>query len=278
MAIVFETSLQLKLQNIGLLLYLMTGLATINFYNYPYLNSFLINDNNPRNVWYHNNHKKMNIYLWLSMAILLFCFTWILVNYIPEIKKINLSTLSVASLFPLMGIMYYKPTIIVKKPLRQIGWLKPFVIGFVWAGMANVYPMLYSNRFHLDRIEIHFMHILLFFKAFIFVSILAILFDVKDYVADGKSNINTFIVTFGLKKTLFRIVIPLASLGLITFIIYALFLEFSLLKIVLLMMPFILLLIVPRVFRKRRPLLYYLIVIDGLLIAKAFFGSIAVLV
>jgi hypothetical protein len=71
-------------------------------------------------------------------------------------------------------------------------------------------------------------------------------------------------------------VLPLALIGLVTFVYYAETHHFSRMKILLNVIPFVLLLAGALSLRKRRSLLYYLSVIDGLMLAKAICGIIAI--
>jgi hypothetical protein len=48
-------------------------------------------------------------------------------------------------LFPIVALTYtfnLLPFPEIKK-LRRIGWLKPFIIGFVWSGIVSVYPIIF---------------------------------------------------------------------------------------------------------------------------------------
>ena len=101
------------------------------------------------------------------------------------------------------------------------------------------------------------------------------MFDIKDYAMDHNKHLKTFVVKVGLRHTIFFILMPLCILGLGTFLTYGFTHHFSMMKILLNMVPFILLIIVAFSMKQRRPILYYLIIIDGLMLVKAVCGSIA---
>ena len=169
--------------------------------------------------------------------------------------------------------MYYG--IGAKFNLREQGWMKPFVIGFVWAGIVTLYPVLFyclenNLEYHTDLIGF-----LLFLKNFLFISILCIMFDIKDYAADSNQKLKTFVVRAGLRKTIFLIILPLCLIGLTAFIIFALSKNFHPLKIILNVIPFILLIAAGFSLRERKNLMYYLIYIDGLMLLKGICGTIA---
>ncbi len=278
-AIIVETSIRLQLHLDNPLMYVMAFMATVLFYNYPYARNYSTPGHNPRTQWYIRNRHFVIINQIIFTVALLLCFTGLLIEHHQGIKTLDPLRWLLIFIFPLTGTLYYGNNVLSNKyNLRQIGWLKPFTIGFVWAGMSNVYPILYSELIHGQAVSLTIMHVMLFLKTLMFISMLAIMFDIKDYVVDSQSQVNTLIVKIGLRKTVFFVIIPLTLLGLLTFISYALIHQFSLLKMILIMIPFILLIAATRLFRKRRSLLYYLIVIDGLFIVKAIFGIAAMLV
>lgn len=108
-----------------------------------------------------------------------------------------------------------------------------------------------------------------------FISVLCIMFDIKDYVSDSAQQLNTFVVSKGLRKTIFFIIIPLCLLGLGTFVIYGITRQFHPIKIALNVVPFAFLIAVAHSLRVRRSLLYYLVIVDGLMLLKAVCGIIA---
>jgi 4-hydroxybenzoate polyprenyltransferase len=113
--------------------------------------------------------------------------------------------------------------------------------------------------------------VLLFIKTLMFVAVLAILFDIKDHEADRRHGVGTIVTLVGLQATLFRVSIPLTVLGMATFVSYALMHELSAARMALVLAPFVLLVAGILSLRKPRSVLYYLTVIDGLMLAKAFF-------
>ena len=181
-------------------------------------------------------------------------------------------------IFPLVATLYYgsaKPERATHS-LRNNGWLKPFVIGFVWAGAVTVYPIIFSNIERQTIYTPHLVGFLLFIKNFMFITMLCIMFDFKDYAADHNRQLKTFVVEYGLRRTIFHIIIPLSVIGLGTFIMYGIFRQFSFGRILINMVPFILLIIVAYSMHRRKSILYYLAIIDGLMLVKAACGIIGI--
>jgi 4-hydroxybenzoate polyprenyltransferase len=176
--------------------------------------------------------------------------------------------------FPFSAALYYgvNHRRLGRLSLRNIGWLKPFLIGFVWAGLVNIYPMMFFDIEHELEYVPDIIGILLFIKNFMFVTVLCIMFDIKDYAADHNLQLKTFVVKAGLRKTIFMILIPLSLLGLSSFILFGIIRHFSVLKIGLNVIPFLLLITVAYSLHRRKSIFYYLIVIDGLMLVKAVCG------
>jgi hypothetical protein len=84
------------------------------------------------------------------------------------------------------------------------------------------------------------------------------------------------VTQYGLRKTIFNILVPLSVLGLGSFLIYGYTLQFSMMKILLNTIPFIAMISVAYSMASRRNIFYYLIIIDGLMLVKAVCGMIAV--
>ena len=109
------------------------------------------------------------------------------------------------------------------------------------------------------------------------VSILCIIFDIKDYATDYNHQLKTFVVSFGLRKTIFYILIPLTIIGFGSFLAVAFVKHFAITRVLLNAIPFVLLLIVAYSLHKRKSIFYYLTIIDGLMFAKALCGIAATL-
>ena len=103
------------------------------------------------------------------------------------------------------------------------------------------------------------------------------MFDIKDYADDYNRELKTFVVKNGLRKTIFYILLPLSIAGLGSFWIYSFIEDFSTMKILLNTIPFIAMMAVAYSMHRRKSILYYLILIDGLMLLKAACGSVAMI-
>lgn len=275
-AVMLETTFLMKIPFQGFTLYLLTFIGTIIFYNYPYARSHSPTSKNPRTRWYSTHHKMISKIQIVLNICLLALVIWMLIVYFNEIKAMTGTQWILLLSFPIIAAMYYGKNIATRAyNLRKAGLVKPFIIGLVWAGLTTIYPVLYSNVIHSQEQHFTLLLLILFLKNFMFISLLAIMFDVKDYADDTTNQLNTFVVKYGLRNTLFNIILPLIILGILTFISYALMSNFSIPKMIFILIPFLLLVAVTLSLKKRRPLMYYLVVIDGLIFVKAIFGILA---
>jgi 4-hydroxybenzoate polyprenyltransferase len=279
-ALAIESSLQQKIPLNTFSFYLLLLTATLLYYNLAFSK---IDENsreeNPRVNWHQKHYRILRImqvlYL-LFFIYLAFEPLRLLILKLPYLSRIEFVLLL---LFPFASVLYYGINTSYFKTgnLRKIGWLKPFIIGFTWAGVVGLLPQLFYQLSQNTPYQLNTVAILLFLKNFMFISVLSIMFDIKDYARDYNFELKTFVVKFGLRKTIFFILIPLLLLGWLTFVVYGFLHGFSWMRIFLNTLPFLFCIAVALELKKRKSIYFYLIIIDGLMLVKALCGSIAVL-
>ncbi len=251
-------------------------IVTVVYYNKAYINvSLLKTSDNPRTIWYIQHHKFMIIAQWI-LSFLLVIISFIAGDKLGDIYKL-LSGIDwvVLLIFPLVALGYYGFGYCFN--LRNNGWTKPYVIGCVWAGTVTLYPVLFhSIETHTD-FALNIRCVVLFFKNWLFIAMLCVLFDIKDYAIDANLSLNTYVVQRGLRKTIFRMVIPMSIIGFSFFILYACNSHFPIGRMLINTIPFIALIFVSYTLVKRRSLMYYLVVVDGLMLLKALCGILAII-
>jgi hypothetical protein len=253
--------------------FLLVFAGTVLYYDYPYARKYKADGGNPRIAWYIAHYR----FVWWNQvvitAILSCALAMLTYQHLDFLLEMSLLNWVLLIIFPVVASLYYGINFLSRRyNLRAIGWLKPFTIGFIWSGLVAIYPVLYYNITHQQDYTVTVIGSLLFVKNFMFISLLAIMFDVKDYAADHASRLRTIVVKFGLRRTVFFILLPLPVLGLLTFIYYGSTHDFQVMKIILNAIPFILLLMAARSLRRRRTMMYYLVMIDGLMLVKALCG------
>jgi len=274
-ALTLEASFQLRLPFNSLNYYLLLFLAPTIYYTYAYNKvSTQPSTTNPRTQWYFEHKKLINIsQLLLFVLCVILAINLLYQNLhhfltLPAIYWGAIITVVVAA------ALYYGllPKSFLKFNLRNTGWLKAFVIGFVWACCANVLPLIMLKI--ETGIDYHdsVLWTWLFVKNWMFCTVNAIIFDIKDYPTDANKHLRTFVVRYGLRKTIFSILIPLLLVGLISLGVFASYKDFGLPQVLCNIFPFLLTIYVAYSMHKRKNILYYLMVIDGLILIKALCG------
>ena len=270
-----EASLQQQIKLPPIIYFLFVFCAAVVYYTKAYIAETIDTKANERSFWYVKNRNYIfNSQVLLTVLLAVFGLL-LLPNILSGIKNLTIKDAALLLSFPLVGLLYYGLS--AKLSLRNTHWLKPFVIGFVWAGIVTLFPLFYSQLSTQSPFNIGLVSCFLFIKNLMFVAVLCIMFDIKDYATDYNQHLKTFVVSFGLRKTIFYILIPLTLIGFASFVMIAFSRHFSAIKIAINTIPFIILLVVAYSLHKRKNIFYYLAVIDGLMLLKAVCGSVAMI-
>lgn len=289
-----ESSLQQSISLNSFTFYLLICSATILYYSYAYMHEISIkiifwgrklrltapakyNFYNQRTAWYQRNERLINTTQLCFLIITAICSLYLILRKFHQIFSLQFSEWIILLSVPGVALLYYGNAFfpIFKINLRKSGWIKPFFIGFVWAGVVTLYPPMFYQWEHNLHYDFSLLVFWYFIKNWMYISVLAIMFDIKDYADDANRDLKTFVVRVGLRKTIFRILLPLTVLGLFSFSIFAHEASFSLYRYLINVIPFLLLLIVAYSMHQRKPILYYLVVIDGLMLVKSICGILA---
>jgi len=252
----------------------MCALYTQFFYNGAYL---LEKQNgiprNARSQWYIRNRKSL-MYYQAILGLVLVIRTLMLWKQFSRPLTVQEAIVLLALI--LLALSYYGINIQQKRiSLRNLGWNKPFIIGFLWTAMCVWLPELISHLQHNTTFHYTTTFWLIILNNFIFISLLAIIFDVKDYADDKNERVNTFIVQYGLKGATRRILLPLTLVGMSTLIILSNHLQLSALSTFYQLLPYFGIMILTQLLQKNRSIYFYLLLVDGLIILKGALGILA---
>lgn len=274
-ALSIESCTQLLLPLNSTTYYVLLFCATIFYYTYAYLGplntgKFI----NPRKTWYIDNRPLVIYSQFILFTGAVVSGVYFLYKNFAAIKTLPFIYWLMAGIIAIAGLLYYGllPGAAYKLNLRKTGWLKAFTIGFVWACVANLLSFIVvqvEHGPHTPEIELLGW---LFIKNFMFCTVNAIIFDIKDYTDDSNQQLKTFVVRFGLRNTIFYVLLPLIAVGLLSLIAFASSRNFSFITIGINLLPFILLFMIAWSMQRPQKILYYLIVIDGLIFFKAICG------
>lgn len=257
--------------------YLAVFALTTWYYTLPYVKEGEGPEKDLRAQWYQKNLKGVKASQRILLVICCAYAVYFLFRYGTAMLQMSALQWALALSVPFLGLCYYGISFNEQYNLRKIGVLKPFIIGFCWAGICTLYPILWHKITHQEAGGLNGVGYRLFLKNLMYVALLGIMFDIKDYATDAKHRLKTFVVQRGLRNTLYNVLLPLSIVGLATFWLYGFTHDFSAMKIGLNTLPFIAMFLAVQALKKRRSTLYYLVVIDGLLLVKAICGSIAMI-
>lgn len=187
-------------------------------------------------------HKKTMIYaIVLSLVAVLF-----LCNSLSWTSIIIMISAEVVS------NLYYLPPV----NLRKHGYIKAFLVAVIWVVSCSLVPLIENNLVTLQSSWF-------LVSQFLFISVLCLLFDIKDIRKDYMIGINTYANKFGVKFTKYLCLV-LQTLALVG---YYLFYHESLVIIGYLLFTILVMVFVIQTTDKKHSFYYYLW-IDGLLIAQ----------
>lgn len=280
-ALSIETSFQQQLPLSNIYFYILLFCLCTYYYIVAYANQ----QNRPsihaneRSHWYYQ-HQEIISYTQIGFLVLGgFSFFQLLIKESFSFSSIEGRTWLFMLVFPILAVLYYGTEIPGKGfvSLRKWGLFKPFLIGLIWAGTVSILPIFYHDITHSSNSVFTLTTAFLLLKNWLYISVLCILFDIKDYASDYNFQLKTFIVRLGLRKTLSWVIIPMAISGWMFFFSIAIINHFPPLRILFNSIPFVLLIIVSHTMYQRKSILYYLAIIDGLMLVKAIFGIIGMI-
>ena len=268
---------QLGHHHIPYLFLALTGAATVYYYNHSYLLESNDNAPNQRNIWVREHAGQIKKMQWILLGFIIGCGSFQLYTLVPGISLLKGYDILYCCLIGLGAFLYYFDT--KKYPwlnLRSYGIAKPLVIGSIWAGVGVYAPYLFLKLTNQAYDGMAHMPILFISNA-LYISIIALLFDIKDFESDANKQMKTLVVRMGLTKTINWIVLPMSALILIATLHYGYLHGFTGYQILLNTIPLILLISVSYQMHQRKSILYYLAIIDGLIVVKAACGIMATL-
>lgn len=185
-----ETQIQLGLRPQWHPYLFLIFFATIFEYNVHRLFTILFFPqalNSPKHLWVKEN--KVLFYIVVSFSVIGFLLT---------LLQAKFSVLLALSPLALLTVFYSIPIANSHKEifrLREIPYLKIFLIAIVWSVVTVLLPLIYHNA------EINFFNYIgIILERFLFVFAITIPFDIRDMEEDTASNLKTIPLQLGKKK------------------------------------------------------------------------------
>ena len=253
------------------LVLLLIYLSTVVYYTHAYLQEYKTGESNERVQWYQKNYGYLNARQFIFTCI---CIYIAIVN-LKMLKLLLNATAFERVLLLLTGILsltYYTPLLkyLPFRSYRSKGVFKSLAISWVWSITCCFIPIWFSHQpsgsLWTPLFTFHFVQL------FLFVLVLAILFDIKDLHKDEQAAVYTIALSLGARQTVKKIIAPLL-------IVYYLIVMYGVFCMG--MPPVILLLqgllsiltyFIALAILTQKAIYLNLLLIDGLLVIKALMG------
>ena len=240
-------------------------------FTYPKKKSSVVLSQNKRLQWFRRNKKvlfyvQIILFVTACLAIYKIFFKEEIFLHIRYGHWVLLMILLMAAVFYYGNILFPQKNISLRR-----GLIKPFIIGLVWAGAVVLLPAITKEIF-LGNVVFSLKTLFSFIDYFLFVSILAIVFDIKDYKDDYNAELKTFVVKLGKVKSLKLIVIPLCVVYSVFCLLMIIVLKLSIQHLFYHLTIVVCTLAIVYSIIQKKNILYYLIAIDGLMLLKAIMG------
>ncbi|MEP6927985.1 MAG: UbiA family prenyltransferase, partial [Ginsengibacter sp.] len=159
--------------------------ATLTQYNLHYLVKTTAVKNSQRLAWSLRNKSLCKILLGAGLILILFSFLSFRLHHFIFLAILG----AIAFLYSFPVIPFAK-----KKRIKDYGFLKIITLALMWTLVTVWFPV---NNFLFEKDIFLF----IFFKRFVFIFVLCLLFDIRDIEIDRKENIRTLAVFLGKKKS-----------------------------------------------------------------------------
>ena len=225
-----------------------------------------------RTLWYIRNHRLVRVQQFLLAAII---FAAVIYYYWPIFCSgvIAIPEYLFMVLIALLALAYVGYG---SWNIRRFGLLKPMVIALLWMALVTLLPVMTSHW--KERLPDHAYSTIIKLCLYntIYILQLCILFDIKDYAVDARSQLRTYVVWLGLKRTMRYVIVPLYILSVVLWYLLASDLHYTPIQILIGYIPIAALAWVIYALRTPQPLLFYLFIVDGLMLLKGITGIILV--
>ncbi len=247
-------------------------LAVIWYYNLSYQKIIQQNKvDNERALWFLKHQKKLfTVQASLLSGIIIFglLLSPNLVNFFTYTTTAQqlflLSFLFIALLYN-YGLIYKKSTF----SIRKFAIFKPLFIAYVWMGVTVVFPFVFSQISNQKLLLFSNNFWIYFFDGLYSITLLAFIYDVKDFETDNTVGLKTFAVKLGNKKMLTYLVLPAVTLGFASVLLSVFFMNFPQTISLIFLFTYVAIAIVSKIIESKKSILWHLTLIDGIILLKA---------
>lgn len=203
-----ESSLQILHTIPPIPLLLLIHLATVLYYTHAYLLERKDGIYNERSSWYADN-KKYLVYRQAFITIAVFYLAFVQCHMLNLMIRSNAWVQLILCLTFLITFLYYLPSFSTQwtNVFRRLGILKSISIAWAWTFTCCFLPIWFSAD--MDKMLFNLEFWLHLIPLFLFLLVLAILFDIKDLIKDKTEQIYTIAVKMGKERIVHSLILPI---------------------------------------------------------------------
>jgi hypothetical protein len=272
-----ESSYMLLHQFPNYFLLALVYLATVIYYTHAYITESTEGISNERMLWY-QQHKKYLVIRQLVFTCICLYIALFKIHFLQIINQASIAVYIILFFTIISALGYYIPNVGSSfiRSYRTKGLLKSMAIAWVWTITCCLMPILMEPNATIYLMHANF--ILFAIQLFIYVFLLAILFDIKDIQKDQNEQVNTIALKLGAEKTVSAVIVPLLLLYFLvsTYWVY----KTAQSPLFLLFQAFLVLLTYYMALKiiQQRTIFINVLLIDGLLILKAVLSGLYLLI
>lgn len=177
-------------------------LATVVYYTNAYFNEAINKENQDRATWYQMHQSYLKKRQWYFSAALLILISFFIIKH-PAVLHFDIIAMLCMAISA-AGSFFYNHT-----NYKKYGLLKSAFIAFVWTVIGGYLPLYFNTVLGYSSAVMKVLQFVYLLQMFLFIFLLAALFDIKDMKKDQLSNIQTIPIRIGLDNIISRLTWPI---------------------------------------------------------------------
>lgn len=178
----------------------MVYFGTVVYYTNAYFNENINEHNKDRVIWYQKYYAYLKIRQWVLVIIIIAILIFSLYQN-PSLLTFNIISLGLLGFSFLLSYLYNFPE------FQNNGLLKSSIIAFVWTIIGAYLPVYFNRSGEFENMNT-IVTTLYCIQLFLFIFLLAVLFDIKDIKTDLSGNKKTLVLQIGLNNIMQFLVLP----------------------------------------------------------------------
>lgn len=244
---------------------IMAYISTVVYYTNAYFNESVNEQNEARAIWYQAHYSYLKKRQWLLTAALIILAIFSIIQY-PKLLQLDIFSISCLSFSFIISVLYNHTD------FKKHGLLKSIAIAFVWTVVGGYMPLYFNTVIGFEVSQPFLTQLLYLIQLFLFIFLLAVLFDIKDMKKDQISHIQTIPIQIGLEHIKYRLVLPFLMASIVIDLLQAGQFHFTFLAWVMQFLFYIVVYWSAILAIKEESIAKSILLIDGLMILKALIG------